>query len=112
MNNIFGIYAKSYDLLIAAIQDFPEIEKAVIFGSRALGNYKKGSDVDLAIFGEAINHRTTVRLSAKLNEELPIPYFFDVVNFNTIDNVNLKEHILEKGKIIFEKKSFQESVLK
>ncbi len=44
MNNKFGIYDKSYDLIVEAIAKVREIDKAVIFGSRAMGNYKKGSD--------------------------------------------------------------------
>ena len=103
MNNRFGIYDKSYSLILEALTNFPEIEKAVIFGSRAMGNNKKGSDIDIAIFGEKINFETTSRLHGQLNEVLSIPYFTDVVNFNTIDNNELKKHILDKGIVFFRK---------
>lgn len=103
MNNSYGIYDKSYSLILEALSKFPEIEKAVIFGSRAMGNHKKGSDIDIAIFGKDINFETTSRLHGQLNEILPIPYFSDVVNFNTIDNKELKNHILEKGIIFYRK---------
>ena len=105
MNNNFGIYNRSYELLLQAIKQFPEIEKSVIFGSRAIGNYKNGSDVDLAIFGKKINFKITSCLHGTLNEELPIPYFFDVIDFNTLNNIDLKKHILEKGVIIFDNKN-------
>ncbi|HED38187.1 MAG TPA: nucleotidyltransferase domain-containing protein [Ignavibacteria bacterium] len=103
MNNDFGISDKSYALMVESLQQFPEIEKVYIFGSRAMGNYKKGSDIDLAIVGENIDFETTSRLHGKLNEALPIPYFVDVVDFNTIENQALKKHILTEGKIIYEK---------
>lgn len=103
MNNNFGIYDKSYALILESFKLFPEIEKAYIFGSRAMGNYKKGSDIDIAIIGKAIDFETTSRLYGKLNEELPIPYFIDVVNFNTIEVESLKQHILNEGIIIYEK---------
>ena len=103
MNNNFGIYDKSYSLILNSFREFPAIEKAVIFGSRAMGNYKKGSDIDIAILGKDVNFETTSRLHGKLNEELPIPYFVDVVNFNTIDVEELKTHIIERGKLIYEK---------
>ena len=103
MSNNFGIYDNSFSLLLQSFKYFPKIEKAYIFGSRAMGNYKKGSDIDIAIMGKYINFETTARLHGKLNEELPIPYFVDVVNYNTIDAEELKQHILSEGKIIYEK---------
>ena len=103
MNNSFGISEKSYLLILEALIKFPEIEKAMIFGSRAMGNYKKGSDIDIAVFGEKISFEITSKLHGFLNEELPIPYFTDVINFSTIDNKELKKHILEKGIVIYRK---------
>jgi predicted nucleotidyltransferase len=103
MNNDFGIYDKSYLLILEAFTLFPKIEKVIVFGSRAMGNHKKGSDIDLAILGSGVDFETTSRLHGKLNDELPIPYFVDVVNFNTIDVEELKKHIYEEGKVIFEK---------
>jgi predicted nucleotidyltransferase len=105
MNNNFGIYDKSYSLILESFKTFPEIEKAYIFGSRAMGNYKKGSDIDIAIIGVKIDFETTSRLHAKFNEELPIPYFIDVVNFNTINVEELKQHILNEGELIYKKPS-------
>ena len=104
MNNSFGIYDESYSLILEAVNGYPKIEKAFIFGSRAIGNHKKGSDIDIAIFGKDVDFETTSSLHGKLNEELPIPYFIDVVNFNSIDNQELKSHILHEGKSIFERK--------
>ena len=107
MNNNFGIYDKSYALILESFKLFPKIEKAYLFGSRAMGNFKKGSDIDIAIIGKEIDFDTTARLHGKLNEELPIPYFIDVVNFNTIEVEELKQHILNEGIIIYEKKKIK-----
>ncbi|MGD9994140.1 MAG: nucleotidyltransferase domain-containing protein [Salinivirgaceae bacterium] len=104
MNNSFGIADKSFRHLLEAIATYPEIEKAIIFGSRAMGNYKSGSDIDLAIFGERVCFETVARLHGKLNEGLPIPYFIDVVNFNTIELEGLKQHIINQGKEIYNRK--------
>ena len=98
--NNFGLLKRDIDNILLGISKFPEIEKSVIFGSRAMGNYKKGSDIDICIFGEKINFRLVSRFSYELNEELPIPYFIDVLHFETLKNDNLKKHILENGKII------------
>ncbi len=103
MSNVFGIYEKSYELLIGAIKDIPEIEKAIIFGSRAMGNYKQGSDIDIAIIGTMFNDEMLKRLHGKLNEQLPIPYFIDIVNYNSIQIKELKEHIDKEGRDIFKR---------
>lgn len=102
MNNPFGIYDKSYRLIIETIANQNGINKVLIFGSRALGNYKKGSDIDLAIFGNAIDSNVISNISVKINQSLPIPYKVDLVNFNDIDNKNLKEHILNEGKVFWQ----------
>ncbi|MEW5845474.1 MAG: nucleotidyltransferase domain-containing protein [Bacteroidota bacterium] len=50
----FGISEKSYLLIIDVLKSYPEVEAAIIFGSRAKGNYKNGSDIDLALIGESL----------------------------------------------------------
>lgn len=100
----FGLLKRDINNILLALKLFPEIEKATIFGSRAMGNYKKGSDIDLAIMGEEVNYHTVSKLSAKLNEELPIPYFIDVVDYNTISNIKLKEHIEQEGQVFYNSK--------
>lgn len=61
--------------------------------SRALGNYKRGSDVDLAVVGDEITHQTIAGLHEALNEEYPLPYMFDVVHYDALTNDNLRRHI-------------------
>ena len=73
---IFGLKRRDRKNILAAVSKFPEIERVKIFGSRAMGNYKKGSDVDLAIAGSQITFKTVLRLRSMLNEDLPLPYFF------------------------------------
>ena len=77
---------------------FPEIEEVVIFGSRAMGNFKKGSDVDIAVKGDKVTDDTVTRLTSVLNEELPIPYVIDVLDYASIKNRALLKHIRIYGK--------------
>lgn len=93
-----GLTQADIKRITAAIKQFPEIEEAVIFGSRAKGTYKKASDVDLAIKGRAVTPETIQRLNFLLNEELPLPYFFDVVHYESLENRLLVEHIDRVGK--------------
>ena len=96
-----GLLSRDLNYIIQALKQFPEIETALLFGSRAKGNYKPGSDVDLAIKGGEITHTTISRLAFLLNEEYPLPYFFDVVHYKTLSNRNLAEHIDRVGEIIY-----------
>jgi uncharacterized protein len=97
VNNPFGITDNSYSLILKTIAKFPEIEKAVIFGSRAMGNYKKGSDIDLAVFGQNIDLDRISGLQSILNQRLPIPYHVDMVHFDTVENKELQDHINDVG---------------
>lgn len=99
---MYGLLERDIKYILEAISKLKEIEKVIIFGSRAMGNYKKASDVDIAVVGKNVTHRTILKLYDDLNEEYPIPYFFDVIDYNTINNAELKEHIDNVGKIIYE----------
>ncbi|MGB3789487.1 MAG: nucleotidyltransferase domain-containing protein [Phormidesmis sp.] len=84
-----------------AAAELPEIEEVVLFGSRAKGTYQQGSDVDLSIRGEGITHTTVLRLLDSLNEVRPIPYFFDVVDYNSLKDEPLRKHIDRVGVVLF-----------
>lgn len=79
-----------------------EIERIVLFGSRAMNTAKKGSDIDLAIIGTEISHATKLKLYDRLNYETRIPFFIDVVDYNTIQNQALLDHIDQYGVIIYQ----------
>ena len=99
---IAGVKEQSHKLIIDTLKKYPEIEKAVVFGSRAMGNHKNGSDIDLAIYGNILES-VKIRISSELNEEKPLPYHFDVVAYDNTDNKELKDHIDKFGKAIYTK---------
>ncbi|WP_010531803.1 nucleotidyltransferase domain-containing protein [Lentibacillus jeotgali] len=98
---MFGLKDKDIRLITETIENIGEIENAYVFGSRALGNYKKGSDVDIAIIGSNVTQDTVSKVSETLNEQLPLPYFFDILDYDDITNLNLTEHIDLHGIQIF-----------
>ena len=79
------------------LSQFPEIQRVCIFGSRAKGTYKPGSDIDIALFGEKISLNTLREVIYQLNEETIMPYFFDIVRYENINNEALVAHINEFG---------------
>lgn len=80
---------------------FPEVEGVILFGSRAIGNYKNGSDIDLALKGN-ITHLLLNNISLKM-DELFVPYTFDLVIFNDIDNPGLLANVNKDGVTIYKK---------
>jgi len=89
MNNkekTFGISTKSYALLKDALVK-SEVDKAIIFGSRAMGNEKVGSDIDLAVCGNKLTVELLNKLKMQINEHCNIPYFVDIVDYKTISNL-------------------------
>ncbi|EMU55626.1 nucleotidyltransferase family protein [Clostridium butyricum] len=100
---MYGLLERDIRYIKKALEQCEEIEKAIIFGSRAMGNYKNGSDVDIVVLGELISNNTILKLNDYLNEIYPLPYFFDIINYNSITNENLKKHIDIEGKIIYTK---------
>lgn len=96
-----GLLNRDIEYIIKALSIFPQIEQAIIFGSRAMGNYKKGSDVDIAIIGKGIDNSVLYKLDDYLNEVYPLPYFFDIIHYEKINNENLIKHINEEGKLIY-----------
>jgi uncharacterized protein len=99
----FGLKETDIEFIKKSLSSFNEIEKAVIFGSRAKGSYKPGSDIDIAIFGDNINFDIIARLHSQLEEQSMMPYFFDIVDYTHCDKIEIKEHIDRVGKIIYKK---------
>lgn len=96
----FGL--KSIDIISVSktLSNFAEIEKAVIFGSRAIGNYKTYSDIDIALFGAGIDLTLQNKIENQL-DDLLLPYKFDVCVFEKINNKDLVDHIERVGKEIY-----------
>jgi predicted nucleotidyltransferase len=98
---MFGLKTSDITTVKAILSEYSEVEEAVVFGSRAMGNYRPGSDVDLALKGDSIGFSTVRRISGILNEETNMPYQFDVVHYGAIENSDLREHIDRVGKRIY-----------
>lgn len=98
---MFGLKQDNIDLIKEVLQDFSVVEQALIFGSRAMGNYKRGSDIDIAIKGKRVKNDTVSRINYLLNEEIPLPYFFDVVHYESISNVDLLRHVDQVAQVFY-----------
>ncbi len=91
-----GLKDKRRNAIIEVLDANEHVERAVLFGSRAMETFTSGSDVDIALFGEKLTLADQGRLSAAL-EESTIPQQVDLVLHDRIDNDALREHIRRHG---------------
>ncbi len=98
---MYGIPEKSYRLILNSFKDFEQIEKVAVYGSRAIGNFKRGSDIDLVVYGKSLNQISVLKLKTKLEQELPIPFYFDITHYESLPDNDLKKHIDNYSKIIY-----------
>lgn len=105
MGDRFGLRADDLETIIAVLSGYPAVKTAVIFGSRAKGNYKVGSDVDIALHGVEMGDRVAADVAYQLNEETIMPYRFDVLNYHTITNPDLIAHIDRVGRPFYPTKA-------
>ncbi len=99
--NRFGLQIEDIAAIVSVLVQYPSVQTALIFGSRAKGNYKQGSDVDIALQGEKMSDRVAADVAYQLNEETVMPYVFDVLSYHTIANPDLTAHIDRVGQQLY-----------
>ena len=82
---------------------YPEVEKAMLYGSRAKGSYKPGSDIDLSLVGAAVTSNILGQIRGELEDGL-LPYSFDLSILAQITQADLLDHIRRVGVVFYEKK--------
>ena len=95
------------DHIIQQIQkvfsDFPLIEEVILYGSRAKGNYKPGSDIDFTLQGKDLDLSALNKISLAL-DDLFLPYTFDLSIYKHIDSDDLLDHIKRVGICFYKKR--------
>ena len=81
---------------------FPDLEKAILYGSRAKGNYKPGSDIDITLLGQGLNGLLLGRIEREL-DDLLLPYRIDLSVFTHITHAGLLDHIERVGRVLYER---------
>ncbi len=98
----FGLSPRTVDLLRRILADFPDVEQAVLYGSRAMGTHKPGSDIDLTLFGDRLTADIRNTIAARLDES-PIPYTVDLSRYAELDHAKLREHIDRVGVVFYQR---------
>jgi predicted nucleotidyltransferase len=99
---MFGLKDSDIAFILSVLQKHPDVEEALIFGSRAMGNYKPGSDIDIALKGK-LHPETVIAITIELNQRLPLPYKFDVLDYGDLTPGPFSEHIDRYGQTLYTK---------
>jgi len=98
MTETFGLPDYTINTLQTLLRKYPGIENAVIYGSRAKGSFRPGSDIDLTLYTDSgFTHDDLANLRRDF-EDSDMPYFVDVSVFSELTNAALRDHIARVGK--------------
>ena len=92
----YGLEEKTIKAIKSVFTKYPEIQKVILYGSRAKSNFKKGSDIDLTLVAPKLNTTDLLKIENEL-EDLMLPYKIDLSLFHKIDNAELTEHMNRIG---------------
>lgn len=98
----FGLKEETISKINAVFEKIPEVHKVIIYGSRAKGNYRIGSDIDLTLKGANLTSNILSKIVDEI-DELNTPYLFDISIFEKLNAPDLEEHINRVGQIFYSK---------
>lgn len=98
----FGLTDETIIAICAVLTTCPAIESAILYGSRAMGTHKPGSDIDLTLTGNNLTQSDIAEIAIGL-DDLLLPYQIDLSILNEIDNPDLRAHINRVGKPFYRK---------
>ena len=97
-----GLSEKTVSSIQGVFTKHPEIKQAILYGSRAKGNYRNGSDIDLVLVGPALDLSQLFKIELEL-DDLMLPYKIDLSAYHKIENTELIGHIDRVGVVFFER---------
>ena len=92
----FGLKKSTIQSITSIFEKHPNIEKCVLYGSRAKGNFRPGSDIDLTLFGEKLTLSELLEIENEL-DDLLLSYKIDLSILHKIENEALLDHIKRIG---------------
>jgi len=100
----FGLRQETIKRINDVFAGYPLIERVVLYGSRAKGDYQNGSDIDLALVGQGLDISIQARIRCEL-DDLLLPYTLDISILDQIGNPDLLEHIRRVGITFYDRES-------
>ncbi|MDF1655257.1 MAG: nucleotidyltransferase domain-containing protein [Coxiellaceae bacterium] len=96
----YGLGEHNISQIQGVLKAYPKVNKAILYGSRAKGNYRPGSDIDLTLQGNELEYADLVAIDNAL-DDLLLPYTFDLSIFHQIENTDLIDHIERVGLVFY-----------
>ncbi len=100
----YGLSDEQLEIMRNFLSKEPAIDEVVLFGSRTIDTFKEASDIDLAIKGDLFDRFKANSLKSRLEDETNIPFFFNIVAYKSIKSEELKQHIRDKGIVVYRKR--------
>jgi len=98
----YGLSQRSIDTMNTIFRKYKSLKKVILYGSRAMGNYKNGSDIDITLdTDEGFTDFDLLHICGELDES-DLPYFVDCTVFSRINDPGLKDHIVRVGNILYD----------
>lgn len=104
---MFGLKTSKITTIREILSNYSDVEKAILYGSRARGNYRPGSDIDLTLIGDHLNLTILQKIENDL-DELLLPYRIDLSIHHQIQNTELLNQIQTVGKVFYDKQTTEE----
>jgi len=105
MSSRFGLKEATIQKICGLFAKYTQVEKVVLYGSRAKDNYKNGSDIDLTLYGgEDLTLNMLYRIMDEI-DDLLLPYSFDLSIFHQINDTDVMDHIQRIGVVFYERET-------
>ena len=98
----FGLVQHNILKIQTIFLKYEKIDRVVIFGSRAIGNYRNGSYIDLTLVGNNITNEILSKIMVEI-DDLNLPYLFDISIFDKLESKEFIDHIHRVGQIFYKK---------
>jgi len=98
----YGLSEQTIEKICGILAKHPAIDQTVLYGSRAKGNFKPGSDIDLSLHGAGISSKELGDIAFEL-DELLLPYSIDLLVFDRLEYAALREHIERVGVVFYQR---------
>ena len=105
----FGLNPDVVEQIRSVFAGYPQVETVILYGSRAKGDFKPGSDIDLTLKGTELEFAVLARIETKL-DDLLLPWSFDLSIYSQLENRELIDHIDRVGKVFYQRGAPAENV--
>ena len=96
----YGLSDKTIQAIRGVFEQHPQVQKVILYGSRARGDFRNGSDIDLALLGEDFDLSVQFRI-ANEQDDLLLPYMIDLILLEQVNDPDLRERVEEEGVVFW-----------